>query len=287
MKSRIDGTEYQPVARRSIAFVAVVTAITLALAAAPSQAGTERDITHSNGMSGEMPTDSGARTPVGPDRSGELIVQTHCSKCHQTGVDGAPRIGDRAAWIPRARDGFDALTRAAINGHGHMPARGGLANLTDGEIRAAIAYMLYPVRVGVMAPVTARPKEDPNHRIVDGTEIHFGVISAESLRKQHSGRDPESTMHKGIPSGSGYYHLNVSLHDAKTGSPINDAQVEVRIADPVRGDQVKVLEPMVMNNNMSYGNYVRLAGHDLHTIAVLIRKPGDYRAIQTKFEFRE
>jgi len=31
--------------------------------------------------------------------------------------------------------------RSAIHGHGPMPARGGLADLTDAEIRGAIVYM--------------------------------------------------------------------------------------------------------------------------------------------------
>ena len=31
---------------------------------------------------------------------------------------------------------------SAIRGHGSMPARGGMAQLTDPEIRAAVTYML-------------------------------------------------------------------------------------------------------------------------------------------------
>ena len=75
------------------------------------------------------------------DRTGEQIVKAQCIKCHGTGVDGAPRIGDKAAWIDRARLGFDGVVRSAIQGHGAMPARGGMANLTDSEMRAAVTYM--------------------------------------------------------------------------------------------------------------------------------------------------
>lgn len=60
---------------------------------------------------------------------------------HETGKGGAPRIGERAAWTPRLKHGLDAAVRSAIQGHGGMPARGGVAELTDGEIRAAIVYM--------------------------------------------------------------------------------------------------------------------------------------------------
>lgn len=80
-------------------------------------------------------------------RTGEQIVQARCIKCHQTGVNGAPKIGDRDAWIPRLKDGLDAVVRSAINGHGGMPARGGLANVTDAEMRNAVVYMMNKGRV--------------------------------------------------------------------------------------------------------------------------------------------
>ena len=80
-------------------------------------------------------------------RSGEQIVNAQCSKCHQAGAGGAPRIGDRDAWIPRLKNGLDAVVRSAINGHGGMPARGGLADLSDAEIRDAITYMFNKGRV--------------------------------------------------------------------------------------------------------------------------------------------
>jgi cytochrome c5 len=74
-------------------------------------------------------------------RSGEQVVQAQCVKCHQTGVGGAPKIGDRAAWAPRIKNGLDNTVRSAIRGHGGMPARGGMADLTDSELRSAIVYM--------------------------------------------------------------------------------------------------------------------------------------------------
>lgn len=79
-------------------------------------------------------------------RTGEQVVRMQCGECHEAGVDGAPRIGDREAWVERiARAGsVDALVRVAIHGHGPMPARGGLADLTDEEIRAAILFMYHP-----------------------------------------------------------------------------------------------------------------------------------------------
>ena len=246
----------------------------------------ERAITYMVNESGGHWAEPIVRTTPVAEHSGEQIVRTHCFKCHEQGVGGAPRIGDRAAWVPRAKQGFEVLIRSAINGHGGMPPRGGVANLTDTDIRAAITYMLNPVAAIAKAPAAPAVKPDPNHRIIDGTEIYFGATSAESIRKQHPGADPESAMHGGIPRGSSYYHLNISLFDAQTKAAIGDAYVEVKVADPVMGSQVKTLEPMAFNNTVSYGNYFQLPGKEPYTIAVLIRKPGATNAIETKFGFR-
>ncbi|HET7729546.1 MAG TPA: c-type cytochrome [Usitatibacter sp.] len=94
---------------------------------------------NSSGGHWTEPTDR-AQPPA--PRNGRQIVQAQCSKCHADGRDGAPRIGDREAWIDRAKLGFDGLVRSAVNGHGAMPARGGMANLTDAEMRSAVTYML-------------------------------------------------------------------------------------------------------------------------------------------------
>jgi cytochrome c5 len=74
-------------------------------------------------------------------RSGEQVVKQVCSGCHETGKGGAPRIGDRTAWTKRVSRGVEAVTASAIKGHAGMPARGGMANLTDPEMRAAVLYM--------------------------------------------------------------------------------------------------------------------------------------------------
>ena len=75
------------------------------------------------------------------ERSGEQVVKGQCVKCHEKGVGGAPKVGDRNAWATRMKQGMDALVASAIRGHGGMPARGGQANLTDAEIRSAVIFM--------------------------------------------------------------------------------------------------------------------------------------------------
>lgn len=102
----------------------------------------ERAITYMVNQSGGNWTEPVSRTRSTPPRTGRQIVETTCIKCHDTGVGRAPKIGDREAWLPRAKLGFDTLVASAIHGHGAMPPRGGMADLTDPEIRLAITYML-------------------------------------------------------------------------------------------------------------------------------------------------
>src|SRR5712691_2419597 len=119
------------------------------------------------------------------ERSGEQVVKSQCVKCHQEGLRGAPKIGDREAWIPRMKQGLDSLVRSAIKGHGGMPPRGGQANLTDPEIQAAVLYMFNPaVKPAGGAEKTPRtpPGADPNHKIVGGVEFFLGFRPAEALR---------------------------------------------------------------------------------------------------------
>jgi cytochrome c5 len=82
-----------------------------------------------------------AATQVAAGLSGEQIVKQVCGNCHESGKGGAPRIGDRAAWAKRVSHGINAVTDSAIHGHAGMPARGGMASLTDPEMRAAVLYM--------------------------------------------------------------------------------------------------------------------------------------------------
>jgi cytochrome c5 len=69
-----------------------------------------------------------------------LYAQT-CSVCHATGVAGAPKVGDKAAWGPRIGAGIDGLTASAIKGKGAMPPKGG-SSASDDEIKAVVSYMV-------------------------------------------------------------------------------------------------------------------------------------------------
>ena len=77
----------------------------------------------------------------GKPRSGEAIYASVCKACHETGVAGAPKTGDKAAWAPRIASGMAAMLKSAANGKGAMPARGGAPDLSDDELKAAVAFL--------------------------------------------------------------------------------------------------------------------------------------------------
>ena len=78
----------------------------------------------------------------GKPRDGATVYNTLCSACHATGVAGAPKTGDKAAWAPRIATGSAALLKSATEGKNAMPARGGAADLTDAELKAAVDYLV-------------------------------------------------------------------------------------------------------------------------------------------------
>jgi cytochrome c5 len=75
------------------------------------------------------------------EKSGEQVYSAICIACHGSGVLGAPKKGDTAAWDARMSVGMDAIVTSAINGKGSMPPKGGDASLSTNEIKAAIEFM--------------------------------------------------------------------------------------------------------------------------------------------------
>jgi cytochrome c5 len=73
---------------------------------------------------------------------GKKIYEATCVVCHGTGVAGAPKAGDKAAWAPRLKTGANALYASALKGKGAMPAKGGNAALADADVKAAVDYLM-------------------------------------------------------------------------------------------------------------------------------------------------
>lgn len=75
-----------------------------------------------------------------PLATGDAVYTAQCSACHATGLAGAPKFGDAAAWGPRLGQGYDALLTSALKGKNAMGAQGGGA-FSDVEIGRAVVHM--------------------------------------------------------------------------------------------------------------------------------------------------
>ena len=73
---------------------------------------------------------------------GKATYKEACGVCHAAGIAGAPKLGDKAAWAPRIATGNDALYMTALKGKGTMPAKGGRADISDGDVKASVDYMI-------------------------------------------------------------------------------------------------------------------------------------------------
>jgi cytochrome c5 len=73
--------------------------------------------------------------------TGEQAFTQVCSACHGAGINGAPKVGDHAAWGPRIAQGKEALYTHAISGLRSMPPRGG-SNRPDATTRMTVDYMV-------------------------------------------------------------------------------------------------------------------------------------------------
>ncbi len=216
-------------------------------------------------------------------RSGEQVVRTQCVKCHEAGVGGAPRIGDRAAWIPRLNQGIDGLVRSAINGHGGMPPRGGMANLTDPELRSAIVYMFNPDMARTPASSVAGPSTGQDFAVVDGTTVYFGVAPAEVIRDHP--KEYSRAVYGVPPSGPSEYYVTIALFDGPTGKRIDDATVKARVSTTTGAGPEKTLVPITIANSRSYGNYFTMGGEGPYKITVHVSRPSASGTVQAQFEY--
>ena len=128
-----------------IAVIYPLTSRTYKSAADSSSAGSDQADLRIQPVAKFELTKAAAPAAAGP-KDGASIYNSVCGACHNTGVAGAPKIDDKAAWAPRVGTGKEALYKSAIGGKNAMPAKGGAADLSDAEIKATVDYMLGKVK---------------------------------------------------------------------------------------------------------------------------------------------
>ncbi len=92
------------------------------------------------------PLTASVQTPVASLKNGHEVYVAVCASCHDSGVGGAPKLGDRAAWAARLSEGMGLLYLHSLKGYhgkaGVMPARGGRADLPVELVKQSVDYMV-------------------------------------------------------------------------------------------------------------------------------------------------
>jgi cytochrome c5 len=86
--------------------------------------------------------EAAAATEAAAPMTAEQIYQTNCLACHATGVAGAPKTGDAAAWAPRIANGMDTMVSNAVKGLNAMPAMGTCMSCSEDDIRGVVEYIV-------------------------------------------------------------------------------------------------------------------------------------------------
>lgn len=104
------------------------------------------EIAVAGAQAGQAPAPSAAAAPTPAVRDGQQVYRAACVACHDTGVAGAPKVGDKGQWAKRIAKGRGTLYAGAVNGvqgsTGVMPPKGGNPALSDAEVKAAVDYMV-------------------------------------------------------------------------------------------------------------------------------------------------
>ncbi len=73
--------------------------------------------------------------------SGKTVYEENCSVCHNQGKQGAPKLGDKAAWKPLIAKNLDVLVMNTLKGDAH-PKHAGCKHCSTDEVIEAIKYIV-------------------------------------------------------------------------------------------------------------------------------------------------
>lgn len=152
-----------------------------------------------------------------------------------------------------------------------------------------ISYAAYPLRLAFLilfAAGQAAAQEAERHKVVDGVDIQYGVLSAAAVARAHPQNHPEGRMHGGPPAGKDSYHLEVALFDGAGGKRIADAEVWATVREVGLAGKRKKLDSEHIEDAVSFGNYFTMRGDGPFRIVVEVKLPGRAKPVEAQFDYR-
>jgi cytochrome c5 len=94
----------------------------------------------------KAPAGAGPSVALAVPKTGKDLFEAVCTSCHGTGLAGAPKAGDKAAWSARIAEGKATLYQHALSGYtgksGVMPPKGGRTDLPDDLVKQGVDYLV-------------------------------------------------------------------------------------------------------------------------------------------------
>jgi hypothetical protein len=118
-----------------------------------------------------------------------------------------------------------------------------------------------------------------------GLAVYYAVIPAEMVRG-HSKSRPEGAMHGGVTKRPHAHHVMVALFVAKSPDRIVDNDVTATVGEVGLAGERRELEPFIVADALTYGNYFDLRPNTHYRIRVYVQRPDTEEAARLEVESR-
>ena len=147
----------------------------------------------------------------------------------------------------------------------------------------ALATVLVATVVAACSSAPESPASD-GVRSAGGLVVYLGIVPAALIRGHEAGTI--GAMHGNPDSTTQSHHVMVAVFDATSGARITASRVTATLRPADGATSSKLLEPMTINNALTYGNYFTLPDDGtLSSLEVRIERP-QAPAIVVTFSFR-
>lgn len=140
----------------------------------------------------------------------------------------------------------------------------------------------FALTLATLAPALSDDVE--NFKTVEGLSVYLGIMPA-AIVKGHPPGHAEAEMHGGAPSGPHAYHIVVAIFEAGSGNRVENAEVAAVVSGlgHIGGTNLQ-LEPMSIEDTITYGAFIDLRATERFEIGLTINVPGKPGAVHVNFE---